>query len=154
MGRSITDDLWRRRPFASRLLVATWTRARRTKPSLLGRVSMTFAILHWFLDISSSRINTISPCWRFQVGCNHFCLFDILAIYSFFHLAQNCWSRYWTLLQRFFKYRSCTWKGPGGGEGLLDFIVRTWFGMSGTGDRGSLWNMVVRGRELTMDMAS
>lgn len=113
------------------------TLTRRTNLSSSTLTSTTFARGQWFRGKSMSLTRTISPKHILWTGLCHFCRIDICAIYSLFHLDQNCSRRYCTRLHRLRKNKSSLTNSLGGELGISDFAVRMWFGVRGSKARGS-----------------
>lgn len=58
-----------------------------------------------------------------------------------------------SFLQRLLEYLSASWKIPGGGITIFDFIVKRWLGVNGDGESGSDKGFTVKGRLFTMASA-
>ena len=80
-------------------------------------------------------------CWRLRRNC-------------FLQRVQNSFAKCVTLLQRFLQYTSAGWKAPGGARTTFVFIVRRWLGVSGLSESGSARWLTVKGRLLTIALAS
>lgn len=117
-----------------------------TSPSLSVTVCTTLPNLHLFCSRSSAFSMIMSPTSRFLLGVCQRCLMAILERYSHFQRPQNSSARYWTWRHLLRVYISSFMNLPGGGNAASDFIVRRWFGVSGSGLFGWLRLSDVSGR--------
>ena len=143
-------SLW---PILFKFVVPTETFTLRTKPSLLGIVSMASPSCQVFLG-ELSLIWTTSPVETFLCCPSHFLLSWSVWRNSFFQRVQNSFIEYCIRRHLFRQYKYGLWNFPGGGNMVLDFIVNGWFGVSGSAVKGSFRPSTVSGRQLTMAIVS
>ena len=89
----------------------------------------------------------MSPSIKLRFGCCHLQRSCIVKRYSFLHLVQNKFTKYWTQSQRRCMLTSFFWKFPGGRSITADFVVRRWLGGNGCRSVGS-FDANVNGLEL------
>ena len=84
----------------------------------------------------------------------HFLRFWRRVQYSFCQRSQNWLAKYWTRLHLFREYKSGDSNLPGGGSTTWVLRVRRWLGVRGSNANGSVRFSTVRGRQLTILLAS
>lgn len=110
------------------------------------------ASFHSLHGSRSSCRRTMSLTFMFLLFLCHFCLGCKFKRYSFLQWVQNSLDEYWTLCHLF--WRSSLTSCPGGGRMIVDFILRMWFGVKGSGSDGSFKCSAVNGLLLMTAISS